>query len=188
METDEDMVNVLYQLIQEAEEEAVITVDSEEERPEEEEDNTLEELDCIILEPVSPGHRPAPLSNTEQEELKFILESSSSVGCPADTRPLSPLSPSPGPSRPYQCPRCPAKFDTAVEVVNHTLVCTTNVRVSDDDTSSLSTGVSVTATSPSAVIVSSPARNIKTDKVSDIKSTGTNVYIRFVQVTFTQTL
>ena len=181
VETDEDIVNVLYQLIQEVEEDAVITVDSEEERCEP--DNTLEELDCIILEPVSPGHRPTPLSNTEQEELKFILESSSSVGC-EEPRPLSPLSPSPGPSRPYQCPRCPAKFDTAVEVVNHVAVCPDKVRVSDDDTSSLSTGVSVTAIVPAAVI-SSPARNIKTDKVSDIKSSVTNVYIRFVQVAST---
>ena len=180
LQTDEDVVDVLCQLIQEAEAEAVITVEEAEESSAQ--DNTLEELDCIILEQVRTGHCPAPLSSTEQEELKFILESSSPAAC-QETRPLTPLSPSPGPSRPYQCPRCPAKFDTAVEVVSHVAVCPGQFRVSDDDNSSLSTGVSTAAT-PAVAITSQPARNIKTDKVSDIKSSVTNVYIRFVQVSF----
>ena len=190
LQTDEDVVDVLCQLIQEAEAEAVITVEEAEESSAQ--DNTLEELDCIILEQVQTGHCPAPLSSTEQEELKFILESSSSVDYqeptpPRPPRSLSPLSPSPGPSRPYQCPRCPSKFDTALEVFNHIAVCPAKLRVSDSDTSSLSTGVSGTATAPATVLVSGPSRNIKTDKVSDIKSSVTNVYIRFVQVNFTQT-
>ena len=178
-------MNVLYQLIQEAEDEAVITVDSEEERTEE--DNTLEELDCIILEQVRTGHCPAPLSSREQEELKFILESSSPAAC-QETRPLTPLSPSPGPSRPYQCPRCPSKFDTALEVFHHAAVCPAKFRVAESDTSSLSTSLSGAATTPAADVISNPSRNIKTDKVSDIKSSVTNVYIRFVQVSFTESI
>ena len=182
LKTDEDVVNVLCQLIQEAEEEAVATVEEGEENSAQ--DNTLEELDCIILEQVRTGHCPAPLSSTEQEELKFILESSSPAAC-QETRPLSPLSPSPGPSRPYQCPRCPSKFDTALEVFHHAAVCPAKFRVAESDTSSLSTSLSGAATAPAADVISNPSRNIKTDKVSDIKSSVTNVYIRFVQVSFT---
>ena len=134
---------------------------------------------CLL----SLTHRKEIVRMSALKILKFILETSSSAGC-EETRPLSPLSTSPGPSRPYQCPRCPAKFDTAVEVVSHVAVCPGQFRVSDDDNSSLSTGVSTAAT-PAVAITSQPARNIKTDKVSDIKSSVTNVYIRFVQVSFT---
>ena len=169
---DEDIVNVLDKLIQEAEQETATTVDDME--SESNHDNTLEELDldCIILEEVNSTNPPPPLSDTEERELKFILESSSPSHC---------HDPAPGPSRPYQCPYCPAKYDTALEVYNHVAVCRGQVRVSDDDSSSLSTGTSRTDKTPTVELASNTFRNIKTDNVSDIKSSVTNVYIRFVQ-------
>ena len=169
---DEDIVNVLDKLIQEAEQETATTGDDMESGSNH--DNTLEELDldCIILEEVNSTNPPPPLSDTEERELKFILETSS-PGHSHDT--------APGPSRPYQCPYCPSKYDTALEVHSHVAVCRAQVRVSDDDSSSLSTGTFRTVKTPPVELASNTSRNIKTDNVSDIKSSVTNVYIRFVQ-------
>jgi len=181
VDEDENIVNVLDKLFQEVEEDSIVSVDNGESGSSH--DNTLEELDCIILQEVSGR---VQLSESEQQELKFIIETSS----PTDShqtnpgtfaRPMSPLSGDPGPSRPYQCPYCPSKYDTAVEVYDHVAVCKFTSRVSDDDTSSLSTGVSETARTPPVEVTSNTSRIIKTDNVSVIKSSVTNVYIRFVQ-------
>ena len=50
-----------------------------------------------------------------------------------------------GPSRPYQCPQCPEKFDTESEANVHLVTCpgmnVTHVSSDTDDTSSLVTSL-----------------------------------------------
>ena len=104
--------------------------------------------------------------------------------------PLSDVQNVPGPSRPCQCPFCPAKFDTAKQMSVHTTVCKgrlmkgTEYDAASDDTASTTTTTmaeSETSMRPPPVDWSAYPRSIKTAKMSDIKSNVTNVYIRFVQ-------
>ena len=88
--------------------------------------------------------------------------------------------PPPGPSRPYQCPQCPSKFDTMTQLQCHLTTCTgmMHLIISDTDDSSSNVTSSVVT---NINVVKPTGRSIKTDNVSAIKSNVSNVYVRFVQ-------
>jgi len=166
---------------------------------------TLQELDdstvsndieCVILEEVINSKTPLHLSPDEEKELQQILETcnrdkSEDVTILNESNMmLLPdhlvASPSPGPSRPYQCPQCPEKFDTEPEANVHLVTCpgmnVTHVSSDTDDTSSLVTSLNTNTRSWVESNVSMD-RSIKTSNINKIKSNvfNGNVYVRFVQ-------
>ena len=91
------------------------------------------------------------------------------------------LTPPPGPSRPYQRPQCPAKFDSFEELGHHLASCAGMDHNNTDSSSHVtSSGVTSNNTWPQPLPGLSHV-SIKTDNVSSIKSHVQNVYVRFVQ-------
>ena len=91
------------------------------------------------------------------------------------------LTPPPGPSRPYQCAQCPAKFDSFEELGHHLTSCAGMDHNNTDSSSHVtSSGVTSSNTWPQPLSGLSHV-SIKTDNVSSIKSHVQNVYVRFVQ-------
>ena len=166
--------------------------------------------DCIILEEVINTNNVQKLSEAEQSELRQILEtcanseedltqdqdplssassdlSLSSLNLRVSSSPASShvaskiLTPPPGPSRPYQCSQCPAKFDSFDELGHHLASCTGMDHNNTDSSSHVtSSGVTSSNTWPQPLPGHSHV-SIKTDNVSSIKSHVQNVYVRFVQ-------
>lgn len=90
------------------------------------------------------------------------------------------ITPPPGPSRPCQCPQCPAKFDTESQVNVHLVTCQGHIACNMSDTSDSSSQVTSIVSSFTAPVPTAD-RSIKTDNVTHIKSNIPNVYVRFVQ-------
>lgn len=145
---------------------------------------SVEDHDCVILEQVinSPV---AILSDSEQTELKHILENH--VKDEEDTPDCntSVMSPTPGPSRPYPCPDCLERFDTWTPLQQHVNEnCPGYVRSESSDLTGSSSHVSTRVSTCHHQETGNSSRDIKTDNMQQIKSNVSNVYVRFVQTYF----
>ena len=155
-----------------------------------------DDLDCVILEEVASAAPRPVLTETEQFELQQILETcansgeaesedSPEAGAVVTSSDVSTFSlasvatPPPGPSRPCQCPQCPAKFDTAEQLRLHLAGCSPGLDTDTDSSSAVTSSLA-----PCHHLAQPPAqshRSIKTDNVAAIKSIVSNIYVRFVQ-------
>ena len=165
-----------------------------------------DDLDCVILEEVASAAPRPVLTETEQFELQQILETCANSDEPEDSLGrdwlvcdssspeartvvtssdvstfslASVATPPPGPSRPCQCPQCPAKFDTAEQLRLHLAGCSPALDTDTDSSSAVTSSLA-----PCQHLAPPPAqshRSIKTDNVAAIKSIVSNIYVRFVQ-------